>query len=159
MSASSKDVIISGGEHTSAFGARCSQVFDAFNPRFRDIAAKGVRGWWLTPPRTGIQRLIAPWEYRHLRLYGGIGIAGGSVGTAAGLICLSYSAYGWAAFFLAVAALRLAAASWFLTIAFSAPAQAEPIQAPAGPTTPVLADLPADGRAGTPPATACSTTS
>ena len=28
---------------------------------------KGLRGWWLTPPRPGIYRLIAPWEDRHLR--------------------------------------------------------------------------------------------
>ena len=35
-----------------------------------NTAAKGLRGWWLTPPRPGLRRLINPWEYRHLRLLG-----------------------------------------------------------------------------------------
>jgi hypothetical protein len=78
---------------------------------------KGLRGWWLTPPRRGIYRLIAPWEYRHLRVFGGGRIAGGIVAALAGGICLGYDVYGWAAFFLAVAALNLAGGSWFLAIA------------------------------------------
>ena len=78
---------------------------------------KGLRGWWLTPPRRGIYRLIAPWEYRHLRFFGVSRIAGGIVAAAAGVICLSYAVYGWAAFFLAVAALNLAGGSWYLAIA------------------------------------------
>ena len=81
---------------------------------------KGPRAWWLTPPRPGIYRLIAPWEYRHLRFAGVTHIAGGSVAAAAGVICLAYGAYGLAAFFLAVAALTLAGGSWYLTIAGSA---------------------------------------
>jgi hypothetical protein len=81
---------------------------------------KGLRGWWLTPPRSGIYRLIAPWEYRHLRVFGLTRIAGGIVAAAAGVICLSYAAYGWAAFFLAVGALNFAGGSWFLTVARSA---------------------------------------
>jgi hypothetical protein len=81
---------------------------------------KGLRGWWLTPPRTGIYRLIAPWEFRHLRFFGVPRIAGGLLGVAAGVICLSYGVYGWAAFFLVVAALNLAGGSWYLTIARSA---------------------------------------
>ncbi len=84
---------------------------------------KGLRGWWLTPPRDGIDRLIAPWEYRHLRLFGIGRIAGGSVAAAAGVICLSYGVYGWAAFFLAIAALNLAGGSWYLAIARSASAR------------------------------------
>jgi hypothetical protein len=84
---------------------------------------KGRRGWWLTPPRSGAHRLIAPWEYRHLRFFGAGRIAGGSVAAAAGLICLSYGVYGWAAFFLVLAALNLAGGSWFLTIARSASAR------------------------------------
>lgn len=121
MNGSDKDIITSGGERTSAFEARYGQVFDAFNPRLRDIAAKGLRGWWLAPPRTGLHRLIAPWEYRHLRFYGVARVAGASVDAAAGAICLSYSAYRWAAFFLVIAALNLAGGAWFLTIARSAP--------------------------------------
>jgi hypothetical protein len=75
----------------------------------------------LTPPRRGLQRLISPWEHRHIRAFGLIRIADGSVAAAAGLICLAYGVYGWAAFFLVVAALSLAAGYWELTIARSAP--------------------------------------
>ena len=31
-----------------------------------NTAWKRLRGWWLTPPRPGLQRLIHPWEYRRL---------------------------------------------------------------------------------------------
>jgi hypothetical protein len=86
-------------------------------------APKGLRGWWLTPPRPGLQRLIVPWEYRHLRGYGVTRIAGGSVAAAAGVVCLSYGVYGWAAFFLVVGALNLGGGYWELTIARSAPAR------------------------------------
>ncbi len=84
-----------------------------------DTAAKRLRRWWLTPPRPGLQRLIHPWEYRHIRTFALLRIAGGSVAAAAGLICLGYSVYGWAAFFLVVAALSLAGGYWELTIARS----------------------------------------
>jgi hypothetical protein len=85
---------------------------------------KGLRGWWLSPPRTGIYRLIPPWEYRHLRFFGVPRVAGGIVAAAAGLICLSYSVYPWAALFLVIGALNLAGGSWFLAIANSGPARA-----------------------------------
>jgi hypothetical protein len=49
MNSPNTDIIIYGGENISAFGAGCSQVFEVFDPRLRDIAAKGVRGWWLLP--------------------------------------------------------------------------------------------------------------
>ena len=88
-----------------------------------NTAAKGLRGWWLSPPRPGMQRLIVPYEYRHLRLFGVGRIAGGSVAAAAGVICLSYGVYGWAAFFLGIAALNFAGGYWYLTIARSAPAR------------------------------------
>ena len=64
-----------------------------------NTARKGLRGWWASPSRTGMQRLIAPWVYRHLGAFGVTRIAGGSVAAVA---CLSYGVYGWAAF------------SWFL---------------------------------------------
>src|SRR6266478_6168036 len=35
-----------------------------------NTAAKRLRRWWLTPPRPGLQRLINPIEYRHLRGFG-----------------------------------------------------------------------------------------
>jgi hypothetical protein len=84
---------------------------------------KGLRAWWLTPPRSGVYRLIAPYEYRHLRFFGLARMAGGCVAAAAGLICLSYGVYGWAAFFLAIAALNLGGGYWYLTLTRSAPAR------------------------------------
>ena len=87
-----------------------------------NTTAKRLRGWWLSPPRPGMQRLINPWEYRHLRGSGATRIGGGSIATAAGVVCLSYDAYGWAAFFLAIGALNLAGGCWYLTIARSASA-------------------------------------
>ncbi len=67
--------------------------------------------------------LVPPWVYRHPRFFGIGHIAGGSVAAAAGLICVSYGVPGWAAFFLAIAALNLAGGSWYLTIARSASAR------------------------------------
>ena len=86
-------------------------------------ARKGVRGWWLSPPRTGMQRLINPWEYRHLRVFGITRIAGGIVAAGIGAFILSYAAYGWAALFLVLGALNLAGGYWYLTIARSASAR------------------------------------
>lgn len=83
----------------------------------------GLRGWWACPPRSGMKRLIAPYEYRHLRFFGVGRIAGGSVAAVAGLVCLSYLVYGWAAFFLVIAVLNLAGGYWYLNIARSASAR------------------------------------
>ncbi len=58
-----------------------------------NAARKGLRGWWAFPPRPGMQRLINPWEYRHLRAFGITRIAGGLVAATAGVVCLSYAAY------------------------------------------------------------------
>jgi hypothetical protein len=80
----------------------------------------GLRGWWQSPPRPGLQRLISPWEYRHLRFGGVARIAGGSVAAGAGVICLAYRAYGWAAFFGVIGGLDIAGGYWFLTIDRSA---------------------------------------
>ena len=89
-----------------------------------NTAWKRLRGWWLTPPRPGMQRLINPWEYRHLRVFGVTRIAGGSVAAAAGVVCLSYGVYGWAAFFLVLGVLNLAGGYWYITIARSSPPRA-----------------------------------
>jgi hypothetical protein len=88
-----------------------------------NTAPKGLRGWWLSPPRPGMHRLIAPYEYRHLRVVGVTRIAGGSIAAAAGVVCLSYRVYGWSAFFLVLGALNLMGGSWYLTIDRSAPAR------------------------------------
>jgi hypothetical protein len=87
-------------------------------------SARGLSGWWQSPPRRGMRRLIAPWEYRHLRVFGLVRIAGGTVAAGAGVVCLAYAAYGWAAFFLAIAALNLAGGYWFLSIDRSGSARA-----------------------------------
>ena len=87
---------------------------------FADLR-KGWRRWWLTPPRSGAHRLTAPGEDRRLRFFGVPRIIGGGLGAAAGLICLFYGVYGWAAFFLVLGALNLAGGCWYLTIARSAP--------------------------------------
>jgi len=88
-----------------------------------NTAPKGLRGWWASPPRSGLRRLIAPWEYRHLRAFGVTRIVGGSLAAAAGVVCLSYGVYGWAAFFLVIAALNLAGGYWYLSIDRSASAR------------------------------------
>jgi hypothetical protein len=93
------------------------------NAPSESTTAKSLRGWWLSPPRPGIQRLINPWEYRHLRVFGVTRIVGGSAAAAAGVVCLSYRVDGWAAFFLALGALNLAGGSWYITIARSASAR------------------------------------
>ena len=93
------------------------------NARNDNTAPRGLRGWWASPPRSGMQRLIAPYEYRHLRFFGVGRIAGGSVAAAAAIVCLSYGVYGWAAFFLVIAALNLAGGCWYVTIDRSASAQ------------------------------------
>ena len=74
-----------------------------------------------TPPRPGMQRLISSWEYRHLRAFGVTRVAGGSVAAGAGVVCLSYRVYGWAAFFLVIGGLNLAGGYWYLTIDRSGP--------------------------------------
>ena len=76
------------------------------------------------PPRTGMRRLIVPWEYRHLRASGVTRIAGGSVLAVGGVLLLSYGSYGWAALFLPLGALNLAGGYWYITIARSVPPRA-----------------------------------
>ena len=90
------------------------------NPPNDTTARKGLRGWWLSPQRSGMQRLINPWEYRHLRGFGVTRIAGGSVAAFGGAVCLSYGVYGWAALFLVLGSLNLAGGYWYLTIVRSA---------------------------------------
>ena len=87
-------------------------------------APTGLRGWWASPPRPGMQRLINPWEYRHLRGSGLTRLAGGAVAAVAGVVCLAYRGYAWAALFLILGALNLAGGYWYLTVARSAPPRA-----------------------------------
>jgi hypothetical protein len=93
-----------------------------------NTAAKGLRGWWLSPPRPGLHRLISPWEYRHLGVSGVTRAAAGGFQLGIGLVLLSlgHSArtdqerrkmYRLSACFLVPAAGNLAGAYWYITIA------------------------------------------
>jgi hypothetical protein len=57
------------------------------------------------------------------RVFGLTRIAGGCVAAGAGIICLAYDAYGWAAFFVAIGGANLAGGYWYLRIDSSASAQ------------------------------------
>ena len=89
-----------------------------------NTAAKRLREWWASPPRSGLQRLIIPWEYRHLRVFGVMRVAGAIVAAGIGAFILSYGASGWASFFLVVGAANLAVGYWEITIARSPAARA-----------------------------------
>jgi len=102
----------------SAFGARFRQVFD-YTPF--PYLGKGRRESWSSPPRP---RLIPPWAYDHLRFYGIGHIAGGSVAASAGVVCLAYGVYGWAALFLILGTVNIAGGSWYLTVDRSRSARA-----------------------------------
>jgi hypothetical protein len=86
-----------------------------------ETTRRRLRGWWLSPARSGVQLLINPWEYRHLRAFGITHVAGGVVAAGIGAFILSSDADGWAAFFLVVGALNLADGSWYLAIARASP--------------------------------------
>jgi NhaP-type Na+/H+ or K+/H+ antiporter len=77
-----------------------------------------------TPQRTGLRRVIPPWEFRHLRFWGGLRIGGGVVVAVCFFLTLALGGndartYAWAGAFLAVALLLFAAGSWELSIARS----------------------------------------
>ncbi len=94
-------------------------------PPNHNTALKGLRRWWAAPPRSGMRRIISPWEYRHLRTWAGVRIVSGLVLAGLGVVTLSFGGndwktYGWAIAFLAAAAADLAFACWELGIARSA---------------------------------------
>ncbi len=89
-----------------------------------NASPRGLRRWWQSPPRSGLQRLIVPYEYRYLQAFGVTRIFGGGVAAAAGVICLAYDADGWAAFFLVIGALNLGGGCWYISIDRSGPARA-----------------------------------
>ena len=97
-------------------------------------APKGLRGWWTSPPRSGMKRLINPWEYRHLRVSGVTRAAAGGFQLGIGLVLLSLGRnagtdqerrkmYRLSAWFLAPAAGNLAGGYWYIAIASSASAR------------------------------------
>ena len=93
-----------------------------------NTAPKGLRGWWASPPRSGMRLMISPCEYRRLRAWAGVRMASGIALAGLGVVTLSFGGndwktYGWAMAFLAAAA-DLAFAYWELSIARSAAARA-----------------------------------
>ena len=89
-----------------------------------NAAPKGLRGWWASPPRSGMRRIIVPWEYRHLRFWAGGRIGAGIVLVGLGAVTLvggsfTTQAVGWAIVFLALAVTQFSVAYWFLMIARS----------------------------------------
>ena len=90
-----------------------------------NTAPRGLRGWWASPPRSGMRRMIAPWEYRHPRAFARVRIAAGIVLVGLGAVTLvggsfTAKAVGWAMLFLAAAAGSFAGAAWDLALARSA---------------------------------------
>jgi hypothetical protein len=88
-------------------------------------APKGLRGWWATPPRSGIHRVISPVSYRHLRTVARVRIAAGIVLAGIGatiLVAGSFTteAVVLAILFLAAAVGSFAWAAWYLAIARAA---------------------------------------
>jgi hypothetical protein len=91
-------------------------------------APKGLRGWWKSPPRSGLQLIISPWEYRHLRGWARVRMVSGAVLLVLCLLTLGFGGtdwktYGWALGFAAAAVAQLAFAAWLLSIARSAAAR------------------------------------
>jgi hypothetical protein len=79
--------------------------------------------WWRwgTPPRPGMRRLIAPWEYRHLRASAGFRIAAGIVLVVLGAVTLTFGGndwktYVWTMVFLVAAAAQFSFVAWELAI-------------------------------------------
>jgi hypothetical protein len=73
-----------------------------------------------------MQRIIAPWEYRHLRAFARVRNAAGIFLAGCGALTLSFGGsdwktYGWTAFWLVLAALQFSVGYWEITIARSAP--------------------------------------
>jgi len=71
-----------------------------------------------TPPRSGVRRLISPWELRHLRGAAGLRFTAGGFQLGIGVVLLGLGrraktsperrkCYGWAAWFLVNAALQV----------------------------------------------------
>jgi len=97
-----------------------------------DTAPKGLPGWWASPARSGMRRIISPWEYRHLRFWVGVRIGGGTVLVGLGLVTLvfggnDWKTYGWTMSFLTAAAANLAYGRWELTIARSTVPEPGPV--------------------------------
>jgi hypothetical protein len=71
-----------------------------------------------TPARSGIRRLVTPWEYRHRQAVGGVRLAAGGFQSGVGAVLLSLGlkaetarerrkCFGWAAWFLVFGVLNV----------------------------------------------------
>ena len=92
-----------------------------------NTAPRGLRGWWASPPRPGMQRIVIPPVYRHLRGFARVAVGAGIVLVGLAAVTLvggsfTTEAVGWTAFWLVLAAMNFATAAWYLTIARSASA-------------------------------------
>jgi len=76
------------------------------------------------PPRTGMRRVIPPWEYRNLRAWARLRIGAGFAKVLAGSVLLSLHAYGWGALFLVAGMLAYTFGSWEMSVARSVSARA-----------------------------------
>jgi hypothetical protein len=85
-----------------------------------------------TPSQSVMQRLITPWERRHLHAIAGVRFAAGGFHLGIGVVLLSLGrragtgrerrkCYGWAAWFLVMAALLFSGGYLYMAVACSAP--------------------------------------
>jgi hypothetical protein len=105
------------------------------NARNDKTTPEDLREWWLSPPRPGLHRLINPWEYRHLGVFGVTRAAAGGFQLGVGLVLLSLGRnaetdrerrkmYRLSAWFLVPAAANLVSGYWYISIARSPSARA-----------------------------------
>jgi hypothetical protein len=90
-------------------------------PPNNNTPPRGLRGWWTSPPRSGLRLVISPWEYRHLRAWANVRIAGGIVLACLSVVTLAFGGndsktYSWALAFLAASAANFAFAYWELSV-------------------------------------------
>jgi hypothetical protein len=87
-----------------------------------------------TPARSGLRRLVTPWEYRHRRAVGGVRLAAGGFQAGVGAVLLSLglqagtsrerrTCFGWAAWFLVFGALNVLGGGLDLAADRAAPAK------------------------------------
>jgi hypothetical protein len=97
------------------------------NARNDNATPGSTTSWWRwgTPPRSGMRRVVPPWEYRHLRGWAGVHFAAGIVLVIFGAVLLPYS---WWATLVLVAAAPFSLGCWEMTIARSALPVAQPAQ-------------------------------
>jgi hypothetical protein len=94
------------------------------NAQHDNTAPRSFASWWRTPPRPGLQRIISPWEYRHLLGFARVRIGAGVVLVGLGTITMAVGdgtpkAIGWGALFLALAAANFSFGGWELSISRS----------------------------------------